>query len=305
MHDKRHARLGAQTHRIPFGLDALDVHLGGGLRPGTVTVVAGATGVGKTQLGLRWAERGRELDGESGVIIDLTSRGDAQNHEAYARSQFERSLLEFSLDRHLDPALLWDPAHRVPEILRPFAQSGRRVTRPDLDPVAWHAWKVDMARVLRGSAGFLYAHLARGCRRVVVDGLEPTDTASDSVQFDYFEYLHHHVLKQDDEWAAREVLREAYRANESQVHAHRYDHRAVGTLVLCTTPQVLLDDLVAEPVGRGGLLATASTVILMGRTKHAGRLGRALCIVKHRGSACRDEYLPYRITDAGIDFSEP
>ena len=33
-------------------------HLGGGLLPGTLTVVAGATGVGKTQLGLRWADAG-------------------------------------------------------------------------------------------------------------------------------------------------------------------------------------------------------------------------------------------------------
>ena len=32
--------------------------LGGGLLPGTLTVIAGATGVGKTQLGLRWADRG-------------------------------------------------------------------------------------------------------------------------------------------------------------------------------------------------------------------------------------------------------
>ncbi len=33
--------------------------LGGGLLPGTLTVLAGATGAGKTQLGLRWADLGR------------------------------------------------------------------------------------------------------------------------------------------------------------------------------------------------------------------------------------------------------
>ena len=36
----------------------MDRELGGGLLPGTLTVVAGATGIGKTQLGLRWAEAG-------------------------------------------------------------------------------------------------------------------------------------------------------------------------------------------------------------------------------------------------------
>src|SRR5207248_2751266 len=41
--------------RHTFGWEQLDRDLGGGLLPGTLTVVAGATGVGKTQLGLRWA----------------------------------------------------------------------------------------------------------------------------------------------------------------------------------------------------------------------------------------------------------
>ena len=41
--------------RHAFGLEALDRELGGGLLPGSLTVVAGATGVGKTQLGLHWA----------------------------------------------------------------------------------------------------------------------------------------------------------------------------------------------------------------------------------------------------------
>ena len=40
----------------------------------------------------------------------------------------------------------------------------------------------------------------------------------------------------------------------------------------------------------------------MGRTKDAGRMGRALYVAKHRGSACGDEIVPYRITDRGIEF---
>ena len=48
--------------------------------------------------------------------------------------------------------------------------------------------------------------------------------------------------------------------------------------------------------------ANANTIILMGRTRHDGRFGRALAIPKHRGSACGDEILPYRITEQGLVF---
>ena len=51
------------TARQAFGIEELDRDLGGGLSPGTLTVVAGATGVGKTQLGLRWADAGLSCGG--------------------------------------------------------------------------------------------------------------------------------------------------------------------------------------------------------------------------------------------------
>ena len=44
----------ARKTRQKFGYDRLDSLLGGGLLPGTLTVIAGATGAGKTQLGLAW-----------------------------------------------------------------------------------------------------------------------------------------------------------------------------------------------------------------------------------------------------------
>ena len=74
--------------RQSFGLEELDRGLGGGLIPGTLTVIAGATGVGKTQLGLRWADAGKEAEGRRGVLCDLTSRGDSQNHAPYASRLF-------------------------------------------------------------------------------------------------------------------------------------------------------------------------------------------------------------------------
>ena len=58
--------------------------LGGGLLPGTLTVVYGATGIGKTHLGLTFADHGRTADGARGVVLDMNGRGDSQQHDEYA-----------------------------------------------------------------------------------------------------------------------------------------------------------------------------------------------------------------------------
>ncbi len=286
--------------RQDFGIDALDEMLGGGLLPGTLTVVAGATGVGKTQLGLRWAEQGNAGDGHRGLVCDLTSRGDAQNHAAYAREQFGWDLAPFAIDAPLDLARVWDFTRPLGDYLHPFDRAGRRVTRRDLEPDDWHVWKTDLARVLRLSVSFFYQNFVRGARRVVVDGIEPTERFSESIQFEFFEYLYHHVLRKEDEWAARELFREMYRVNEPQVLAHRYDHRSVGCLYLYTTPHVMLDELIEQPIGEGDIFSNANTIIFMGRTREAGKLGRALHVVKHRGSACSDQIRAYRLTDRGL-----
>jgi KaiC/GvpD/RAD55 family RecA-like ATPase len=289
--------------RQGFGIDVLDHQLGGGLLPGTLTVLAGATGAGKTQLGLRWADAGHRAEGRRGVICDLTSRGDAQNHAGYARDQFGWEVAEFPAGDPIDLDRVWDLERPIGDYYHPFSRTGRRVTRHDLEPDDWHAWKTDLARVLRTSVGFFYEHFIRGTRRVIVDGIEPTERFSDSIQFEFFEYLYHQVLRKEDEWAARELFRERFRANEPRVQAHRYDRQAIGCLYLYTTPHILLDDLMAEPIGEGDIFSNANTIILMGRTRETGRLGRALYVAKHRGSACGDEIRPYRITDKGIEFT--
>ena len=71
-------------------------------------------------------------------------------------------------------------------------------------------------------------------------------SVSESIQFEFFEYVYHHVLRQDDEWAAREWFRENYRAHQAAVLGHRYDHRSIGCICLYTTPQVMLDELIAD-----------------------------------------------------------
>jgi KaiC/GvpD/RAD55 family RecA-like ATPase len=155
---------------------------------------------------------------------------------------------------------------------------------------------------LRTTANYFYSNMVRGTRRIVVDGIEPTERFSESIQFEFFEYLYHQILRKEDEWAARELFRELYRANEPKVLAHRYDSKSVGCLYLYTTPQVMLDELIVNPITEGDIFANANTIILMGRTRQEGRLGRSLYVAKHRGSVCSDEIHPYRITDEGIVF---
>jgi hypothetical protein len=287
-----------------FGIPELDRLLGGGLIPGTLTVVAGATGAGKTQLGLRWANAGLAADGRRGVICDLTSRGDAQNHAGYAHDQFDWLLETYPADGPLDLHAVWDLERPIGDYFHPFDRAGRRVTRRDLEPEEWHAWKSDLARVLRTCVAFFYSQFVRGTRRVVVDGLEPTERFGDSIQFELFEYLYHQILRKEDEWAARELFREQFRANAPRVLAHRYDDKSIGCLYLYTSPHMLLDDLLAQPIGEGDIFSNANTIILMGRTRTETRMGRALYVAKHRGSACSDEILPYRLTDLGPDFSQ-
>lgn len=288
--------------RQGFQIPELDEALGGGLVPGTLTVLAGATGVGKTQLGLRWARQGLAAEGRSGVICDLTSRGDAQNHAGYALDQFGWNLSDYSADETLDLARVWDFSRPIGDYFHPFTRTGRRVTRRDLEEDAWHDWKTDLARVLRKSVEFFYSHFVRGTRRVVIDGIEPSERFAESIQFEFFEYLYHHVLRKEDQWAARELFREHYRANEPKVSAHPYAHSDVGCLYLYTTPQVMLDELLENPIGEGDIFANANTIILMGRTRREGSLGRSLHVAKHRGSACSDAIHPYRLTDEGLKF---
>jgi KaiC/GvpD/RAD55 family RecA-like ATPase len=291
--------------RQDFGTPTLDRHLGGGLIPGTLTVIAGATGVGKTQLGLKWADAGKQAEGRRGIICDLTSRGDSQNHAGYARERFGWEIQTYPAETPagLDLDRVWDFSQPIGDYFHPFTRSGRRVTRRDVEPDDWHEWKSELARTLRRSVCFFYEHFIRGARRVVVDGIEPTERFGESIQFEFFEYLYHQILRKEDEWAARELFREHYRSQSERVHSHRYDQGTIGCLYLYTTPHVFLEDLIAQPLGDGDIFSNANTIILMGRTREVGRVGRALYVAKHRGSACSDEILPYRINADGIDFS--
>lgn len=286
--------------RLQTGNAELDALLGGGLLPGTLTVVAGATGIGKTQLGLHWAQTGQRQEGERGVVFDLTARGDSQNHEAYAQRLADWTLSPLSASERIEPATVWDVSRPRSDYVHIFEHSGRKVTRGDLEHEDWQEWKVELAKKLDLAIYFFYDNFIRGVRRVVIDGVEPTVKASDSFQFHLFDYIYHQILHKESDWVARDLFRVQFRANAERVAEHPYDHRQIGCLLLYTTHEVMLDDMLGRPIESGDALANANTIILMGKICNGTRMGRALHVAKHRGSACDDAIVPFEITESGL-----
>ncbi len=134
----------------------------------------------------------------------------------------------------------------------------------------------------------------------MVDGIEPVDRPSESIQFELFEYIYHQILRKDAEWVARDLFRERYRANAETIARHAYDHARIGCLLLCTSRESSLDALIERPLDEGDVLSNANTVIAMGKIREGVKYRCAMYVVKHRGGACTEEIIPYRIEDGGI-----
>jgi KaiC/GvpD/RAD55 family RecA-like ATPase len=286
--------------RLSTGIEGLDELLGGGLLPGTLTAVVGSTGIGKTQFGLQFANAGSGQEGRRGIVFDLCSRGDSQNHADYAARMFGWQLRPVDPGRHLDLDGFFSAETPCGDYLHVFDQHGRRVTRDDLDQEAWRHWQAEMARRLNCSIAFFYDNFVRGVRRAVVDGIEPVERPSDSIQFELFEYIYHQILRKEAEWVARDLFREHYRANAEAVAAHAYDHRQIACMLLITSQETTLDGLIERPLDEGDVLSNANTVIHLGKIREGTRFRRAMYITKHRGSACADEIIPYTIDDGGL-----
>jgi len=286
--------------RFSTGVSGLDELLGGGLLPGTLTAVVGATGIGKTQFGLQFADAGLRQEGRRGVLFDMSSRGDSQNHAEYARRMFDWKIDAAPRDREPTTGEVFDLASPLGEYLGVFDYSGRRVTRRDLGMEAWQDWQAEMAKKLGVTIGFFYRHFLRGVRRTVIDGIEPVDRPSESIQFELFEYIYHQILRKDAEWVARDLLREQFRAHAEQVAAHPYATRDLGCVLLYTTPETMLERMMERPLDEGDVLSNANTIILMGKIREGNRTRRALYIPKHRGSAVTEDVVAFEIGDHGL-----
>ena len=291
--------------RVSTGLARLDEMLGGGLLPGTLTVVYGATGIGKTHLGLTFAAHGRIADGARGIVLDMNGRGDSQQHDEYAARLFGWPLATWThtVTPMADP---YPPAGQMEAFYsNAFRWVGRtrdfQVPTPDGGwEFDWN-WKAAANHAFYTVRPFMYFHFAAGTRRVVVDGVEPMDTPADSIQFHLFDELYRTVIHRDAETLGMEICLPVWKHRE-YIDAHRYEHARITTLLLVTTEETRLEDLIARKVATGDIGATANTILTMGSERVGNRLARMLCVVKHRGSAMSDEIVEYRIGADGIEI---
>ncbi len=289
-----------QSQRQRTGIARLDEALGGGLLPGTLTVVIGASGVGKSQLGISWANAGKVGEERRGAIIDFSSRGDPQNHAEYARRVGDWEISPQSMSR-VDPTELFSGDPSPPDCFPFFGYGGKRVLRSQLDVDQWDAWQSQLNQQTPVLTEFVYRNLVHGTRRFLLDGIEPQERASDSLQLEMVELLYHRMIRVEHDWLARELFRQNYRALESQVMSHAYDHTFASAMALLTTRENLLDQLIEKPLEEGDLAAGANTIILMGKIRREnGKYARAFYIAKHRGSYCDDSICDFSITDRGI-----
>jgi RecA/RadA recombinase len=291
------------TARAPTGLPKLDALLGGGLLPGTLTVVYGATGIGKTHLGLTFANHGLTADGARGIVLDMNGRGDSQQHDEYAARLFAWALAPWThtvtpmaepypppaqMQAYYSNALQW--VGRVRDFQVPTPDGGWEFD--------WN-WKAAYNHALYTVRPFMYFHFGAGSRRVVVDGVEPMDAPADSIQFRMFDEIYRTVIHRDAETLGMELCLPVWK-HRAFIDAHRYDHTRITTLLLVTTEETRLEDLLARKVATGDIGATANTILVMGSERVGQRLARMLCVVKHRGSAMSDEIAEFRIGPTGL-----
>ena len=294
------------TARASTGISKLDEMLGGGLWPGTLCVVYGATGIGKGMAAhIHKAKPGLAAEEAPGIFFDMNARGDSQQHFEYAERLYEWKLRRWT--------------HTVTPMSEPFP-SADQMTARYCDALPWVGklrdyqvptpdgsleldwnWKAEYNHALYTVRPFVYFHLGAGCRRVVVDGVEPMDVPGDFIQPFLFDELYGKTIHRDSETLGMEICLPVWKYREF-IDSHRYDHATVTTMLLVTTEETQLEHLIARKVASGDIGAVANTIIVMGSERVGNRLGRFLCVVKHRGSAKSDEIAEYRVTERGLEF---
>lgn len=262
--------------------------------------MVGATGIGKSQLGVQFAAAGARQEGRRGIFFDLSYRGDSQSHADYAQRMCDWAIHKRNPAFHPLFEDYFATDREAFDYLRLFDFAGRRATVRASDFDAYRDWHAEIVSRLNVAIDFFYANFVRGTRRAVVDGVDPSDKQADSFQFELFDYIYHQILRKEHDWVARDLFRQEFRQHAAEVAAHAYDHTQVGCLMLYTSHESMLEQLIDRPLDDRDWLAAANTVIYMGKLREGNRLARGLYIAKHRGSACTDDIVRYEIGDQGL-----
>lgn len=158
--------------RLTTGIPKLDEILGGGLIPGKKVLVYGATGVGKSILGVTIAHKGIEAENHPGIVLDVAKGVDEQSQQLYAREMFGWELDDWDkLPKDLDPAQMPNFAYKKGPLGQYFDSLSFDVKYQQSFPST--IFSDSYAPV----NSFLRHHLPR-TRRIIIDGSEPYDTAS-------------------------------------------------------------------------------------------------------------------------------
>jgi hypothetical protein len=127
------------------------------------------------------------------------------------------------------------------------------------------------------------------------------DSPADSIQLYIFDELYRKTIHRDAETLGMEICLPVWQHRDF-IDGHRYDHTGITTMLLVTTEETRIEDLLARKVATGDIGATANTILVMGSERVGNRMARMLCVVKHRGSAMSDEIVEYRIGPTGLTF---
>ena len=237
------------------------------------------------------------------MVCDLTSRGDSQNHADYAARLFgwDLSTIPSTSVAGFRPRA-WDFDRSIGDYFHPFDRAGRRVTcAATSSPSNGTSGNPTSPGSSDAPSAISTGTSSEDARRVVFDGLEPAERFSESIQFEFFEYIYHQVLRKEDEWAAQRVLpRELSRASRPQVlpSLRPSDDRLPLSLHDAACHPRRADGPADQ---QGDIFPNANTIILMGRTRQNGTARPSAR--RHqapRQRLRRDEILPYRITEEGL-----
>jgi hypothetical protein len=58
--------------------------------------------------------------------------------------------------------------------------------------------------------------------------------------------------------------------------------------------------MIEKPLDEGDLLASANTIIYLGKIRDGNKFRRAMHVAKHRGNVCPDDILYYETDDHGL-----